>query len=83
MKKRDPRDYKAGMLVKLSDQASIEGDKSAFGLALIMEDPEPDGHGGWRVKIKFLNRQGMKYDWRLYIEDLDILKVEEIPKDFE
>jgi hypothetical protein len=65
-------DYRAGALVKPSVGARVEGDPASLGVGLIMGEIEPDGHGGFRVPVKWMGTQRQMI-WKMYIEDLTII----------
>jgi hypothetical protein len=65
-------DYTTGALVKPSPSARVEGDPASLGVGLIVGDPEADGHGGYRVDVKWMGTQ-RQYVWKMYVEDLTII----------
>ena len=65
-------DYTAGTLVKPSVGARVEGDPASLGVGLIMGEAEADGHGGFRVPVKWMGTQ-RQYVWKMYVEDLTII----------
>ena len=78
-------DYRAGALVRPSAGARVEGDPASLGVGLIVGETEADGHGGYRVPVKWMGTQ-RQFVWKMYVEDLTIISPAgegEIPKDFE
>lgn len=65
-------DYTAGTLVKPSVGARVEGDPASLGVGLIMGEAEADGHGGYRVPVKWMGTQRQMI-WKMYVEDLSII----------
>jgi len=65
-------DYTTGALVKPSPSARVEGDPLSLGVGLIVGDPEEDGHGGYRVDVKWMGTQRQMV-WKMYVEDLTII----------
>ena len=65
-------DYRAGALVRPSPSARVEGDPASLGVGLIVGEPEADGHGGYRVDVKWMGTQ-RQYVWKMYVEDLTII----------
>ena len=65
-------DYTTGALVKPSPSARVEGDPASLGVGLIVGDPEEDGHGGYRVDVKWMGTQRQMV-WKMYVEDLTII----------
>ncbi len=65
-------DYRAGALVKPSVGARVEGDPASLGVGLIVGEIEPDGHGGYRVPVKWMGTK-RQMAWKMYIEDLTII----------
>jgi hypothetical protein len=65
-------DYRAGALVKPSVGARIEGDPASLGVGLITGPPEFDGHGGYRVPVKWMGTSRQRV-WKMYLEDLVIV----------
>ena len=65
-------DYRAGALVKPSVGARVEGDPASLGVGLITGSPEHDGHGGYRVPVKWMGTKRQMV-WKMYVEDLTII----------
>ena len=65
-------DYTTGTLVKPSVGARVEGDPASLGVGLITGELEPDGHGGFRVPVKWMGTPRQMV-WKMYIEDLTII----------
>ena len=65
-------DYRTGALVRPSPSARVEGDPASLGVGLIMGHPEEDGHGGYRVDVKWMGTQRQMV-WKMYVEDLTII----------
>jgi len=65
-------DYKVGALVKPSVGARVEGDPASLGGGLIVEEAEADGHGGYRVGVKWMGTKRQMI-WKMYVEDLTII----------
>ena len=65
-------DYKVGALVKPSVGARVEGDPASLGVGLIVEEAEADGHGGYRVGVKWMGTKRQMI-WKMYVEDLTII----------
>ena len=65
-------DYKVGALVRPSVGARVEGDPASLGVGLITGSPEHDGHGGYRVPVKWMGTKRQMV-WKMYIEDLTII----------
>ena len=65
-------DYALGALVKPSVGARVEGDPASLGVGLITGEAEPDGHGGYRVPVKWMGTKRQMI-WKMYIEDLTII----------
>jgi len=65
-------DYKVGALVKPSVGARVEGDPASLGVGLIVEEAEADGHGGYRVGVKWMGTKRQMV-WKMYVEDLTII----------
>jgi len=65
-------DYTTGALVKPSPSARVEGDPLSLGVGLIVGDPEEDGHGGYRVDVKWMGTKRQMV-WKMYVEDLTII----------
>ena len=65
-------DYTAGTLVKPSVGARVEGDPASLGVGLIMGEAEADGHGGFRIPVKWMGTQRQMI-WKMYVEDLTII----------
>ena len=65
-------DYRAGALVRPSVGARVEGDPASLGVGLIMGEAEADGHGGFRVPVKWMGTQRQMI-WKMYVEDLTIV----------
>jgi|TARA_R110000822_G_scaffold257660_1_gene383203 hypothetical protein len=78
-------DYRAGALVRPSPSARVEGDPASLGVGLIVGEAEADGHGGYRVPVKWMGTQRQMV-WRMYVEDLTIISPAgegEMLRDFE
>jgi hypothetical protein len=65
-------DYKAGALVKPSVGARVEGDPASLGIGLIVGEAVADGHGGYRVPVKWMGTKRQRV-WKMYVEDLSII----------
>ena len=65
-------DYTAGALVRPSVGARVEGDPASLGIGLIMGEAEADGHGGFRVPVKWMGTKRQMV-WKMYVEDLAII----------
>ena len=65
-------DYAVGTLVKPSVGARVEGDPASLGVGLIVGVLEFDGHGGYRVPVKWMGTQRQMI-WKMYVEDLTII----------
>ena len=65
-------DYTTGALVKPSPSARVEGDPASLGVGLIVGEPEADGHGGYRVGVKWMGTKRQMI-WKMYVEDLTII----------
>jgi len=65
-------DYKAGALVKPSAGARVEGDPESLGIGLIVGEAVADGHGGYRVPVKWMGTERQRV-WKMYVEDLAII----------
>jgi hypothetical protein len=52
--------------------ARVEGDPASLGVGLIMGEAEADGHGGFRVPVKWMGTQRQMI-WKMYVEDLTIV----------
>jgi len=65
-------DYTTGTLVKPSVGARVEGDPASLGIGLIVGEIIPDGHGGFRVPVKWMGTKRQMI-WKMYVEDLTII----------